>query len=58
MIRNFECYNCKSQPVCSIKKVLDKFTEDAKKQLGVDLTMDNCQNYIPFGEDTEDTETY
>ena len=33
MIRNFECYNCKSQSVCSIKKVLDKFTEDAKKQL-------------------------
>ena len=43
MIRNFECYNCKSQ---------------SKKQLGVDLTMDNCQNYIPFGDDTEDTETY
>lgn len=46
MISEYRCESCKSQAVCSVKTILDKFSMDAKKQLGVDITIDNCLNYI------------
>jgi uncharacterized protein YijF (DUF1287 family) len=39
------CEKCEKSPVCKIMDVLCKFHEDAKKQLGVNITMDNCYNY-------------
>ena len=47
MITNKMCENCQSWDVCKIANILYKFDEDAKKQLGVDITIDSCLNYIP-----------
>ena len=56
MINNNICYKCKSQLVCSVKTILNKFSEDAKKQLGVAITIDECENYIP--DDDENSEQF
>lgn len=44
MIKNNMCEDCTKSTVCKIKDILDKFDENAKKDLGVDITMDAC-NY-------------
>lgn len=31
--------------MCRNRDILMKFDKDAKKQLGVDITMDNCENF-------------
>lgn len=45
MINNYLCESCKKSEVCRIKDILSKFSEDAKKPLGVDITMDQCANF-------------
>lgn len=53
IITNKICENCQSWDVCKIADILYKFDEDAKRYLGVDITIDNCKNYIPVEEDQE-----
>lgn len=45
MIDNYLCESCSKVGVCRINDILSKFDTDAKKQLGVDITMDECQNF-------------
>ena len=45
MINSFLCIKCDKQAVCKIYDILTKFDEDAKKPLGVDITMDSCANF-------------
>ena len=53
IITNKICENCQSWDVCKLADILYKFDEDAKKNLGVDITIDHCQNYIPLEEEEE-----
>lgn len=46
MIANYMCESCIHGAVCEKKKILIKFHEDAKVDLGVDLTMDTCVDFI------------
>ena len=45
MINQFLCIKCDKQAVCKIYDVLAKFDEEAKKPLGVDITIDSCANF-------------
>lgn len=45
MIKNDLCASCNKGEVCKNRDILYKFHEDAKKQLGVDITMDDCINF-------------
>lgn len=53
IITNKICENCQSWDVCKIADILYKFDEDAKRYLGVDITIDNCRNYIPVDNEQE-----
>lgn len=44
-VMNFICENCEKRRVCGIAGKIDKFSDDAKKDLGVDITMDSCREY-------------
>jgi hypothetical protein len=44
-INNYVCPNCNKYIVCSRKDILEKFSEDAKKDLGIDITMESCDEY-------------
>jgi hypothetical protein len=44
-IENYLCETCAKLSVCKINDILCKFDNDAKKNLGVDLTIDLCDNY-------------
>ncbi len=58
MINNYICLNCDKQDVCKIMDTLAKFDENAKKDLGVNITINSCENYnnsteesnVDFGE--------
>lgn len=45
MINNFMCTKCTKEPVCKILTIIEKFDEDAKKPLGVDITIDSCLHF-------------
>ena len=49
MINNFLCEYCDKNAVCKVMDILSKFGEEARKPLGVNITMDSCANY---GDDT------
>lgn len=54
MIKNNMCEECTKSTVCKIKDILDKFSEDSKKDLGVDITMDACNYASMDASRTED----
>lgn len=41
------CENCISADVCRIKTILDKFSDDQKSPLGTDISIENCEHFIP-----------
>lgn len=46
MIKNYMCENCDHSIVCEIsQKKLSVFHEEAKKDLGVTITINECSNY-------------
>ena len=45
MITNNLCPTCDKSAVCKIYDILAKFDSEAKKPLGVDLTIDSCLNF-------------
>lgn len=45
MINNFMCDTCDKAAVCKVLDILYKFSDDVKKPLGVDITIDSCSNY-------------
>lgn len=56
MISNNICDQCSKSEVCRIKDILCKFDKDAKKQLGVDITIDDCINFEDAAKDAFVTE--
>ena len=44
-IANNMCVNCEKLFVCKIADKLAVFAEDAKKPLGVNITVDECREY-------------
>ena len=44
MITNFICQNCKHRPVCCNQTTMEKFDSDSKKYIGIDITIDSCDN--------------
>lgn len=53
MINNNLCVKCDKAAVYKIFDILAKFDEEAKKPLGVDLTINSCLN---FEDDTAENE--
>lgn len=51
MVSNNICEECDKAEVCKIRDILLKFDKDAKKPLGVDITIDDCINHKPIEED-------
>ena len=45
MITNNICKNCEHSTLCKLEDKISIFSEDAKKQLGIDITMDKCDNF-------------
>lgn len=48
MIFNHICVNCQSAGVCKIADILNKFDEEAKRPLGVDIAMESCEHFLPI----------
>jgi hypothetical protein len=44
-IKNYICEKCEKVQVCKINDILAKFHEEAKKDLGVDIKVEECRNY-------------
>lgn len=53
-VNNYMCLSCEKMAVCKVYDKLCAFDEDAKKQLGVDLTMDSCTHCVPDKETPEE----
>ena len=45
MIKNNICENCNHLLICKINDKLAVFHEDAKKDLGVTITINECKEY-------------
>lgn len=45
MIKNNICENCNHLLVCKIADKLQPFSDDAKKDLGVTITINECKEY-------------
>lgn len=45
MLKNAKCDACKLGKICKVKSKLKPFTEDAKVDLGVNLTFVDCDNF-------------
>lgn len=45
MIKNCLCNNCKHANVCKKMYVLQKFDDENKKFIGINITMDSCEDY-------------
>lgn len=45
MVKDMFCDSCKKNSVCKNLDILMKFDETAKKQLGIDIAMDKCENF-------------
>lgn len=56
MIYNYLCKYCDKRSVCKIADIIVKFSDEAKNNLGIDITMNECQHYVSENED-EGTDT-
>ena len=46
MINNEFCVNCEHALVCVKLKTLEKFDNESKGYIGVDITMNNCEDFL------------
>lgn len=58
MIKNYKCPTCMKVKVCKHNDVLAKIADESeKKNLGITITMEDCENFISDentdGEDEE-----
>lgn len=53
MINNFICDNCNFQNKCVAKTKLKPFLAEARTDLGVDLTLNKCNNYVSVDEGSD-----
>lgn len=48
MINNYQCLKCNKIKVCKVNDTLAKIADESdKKNLGVTITMESCENYSP-----------
>ena len=45
MINNYICENCSHFTVCKVADKLAPFSEDAKRDLGVSITINDCLEF-------------
>ena len=45
MINNYLCEDCELAPICLPQSKLKPFTDEAKIDLGLDISIDNCKRY-------------
>lgn len=50
-IQNYVCPNCDRVGVCKHTEKIVKFADSVKTPMGIDITLDNCENYAPIEED-------
>ena len=46
MVDGMKCYDCSLINVCKTYSKLKPFTDEAKVDLGVSITFNNCDHYI------------
>ncbi len=51
MINNHMCLSCDVSSICKVSTVLEKFSDEAKVNLGVDLEIKSCAHYISDNEE-------
>lgn len=57
MIHNYKCDVCEKAEICKNKSKLDKFSEDAKTDLGIEITFNHC-DFFGYGSNDSDTPSY
>jgi len=45
MIKNNLCESCVHSHLCRFKYFVEKFSEDNKNPMGIDITIDKCSSY-------------
>ena len=56
-ISNHICLNCEHQLICNKVSVLEKFDDDNKKFIDMDITIDNCKDFMNIkDEDCENSD--
>lgn len=45
MINNYLCESCEHSSFCKYKDFVEKFSEDAKKPMGIDIEILQCSSY-------------
>ena len=61
MVDGMKCYDCSLINVCKTYSKLKPFTDEAKVDLGVSITFNNCEHYIldeeePLPEEADEEE--
>jgi hypothetical protein len=51
MVNGIKCYECSLFDVCKAYSKLKPFTEEARVDLGVEITFNDCKHYISNDED-------
>lgn len=54
MVTNLICDACKFQPKCVGYNKLKPFTEEARTDLGVELEMQKCNDFVDMNDNDED----
>lgn len=54
MVTNLICDVCKFQPKCVGYNKLKPFTEEARTDLGVELEMKKCNDFVDMNDNDED----
>lgn len=45
MVENYICDKCEHLSVCSKINALQKFNDESKKFIGIDITMESCRDF-------------
>jgi transposase-like protein len=54
MIQNYKCTECDHRFVCKKMSVLEKFDDESKKYINIDISIIKCLDYINTDESGED----
>lgn len=46
MVNGMKCYECSLLDVCKVYSKLKPFTDEAKVDLGMELTVNDCKHHI------------
>ena len=54
MVTNLICDDCKFQPKCVGYNKLKPFTDEARTDLGIELEMQKCNDFVDMNDNDED----